>query len=699
MRFNICVLPTSVHTQCFAEVADSIEWALKELEHEVSRGSVVPDATNILFGVRPDEPSIPEGSVIYNGEQVNGDGLWPACAARYRGLTVWDYSAANAARYAAWQLPAPSVVRPGYSPVLDGRIPHKDKTHDVVFFGSSNDRREKILHDLEVAGVSVLRVPFGVYGKERDELLAQARLCINIHYYDSAIFEAVRCSYLAQNGVPVVSELSVSAEAEQWGIDQVHYDDLVEFCCSLLSPDRPAILPNTAAHSMACAKRVSLLDDVRAAVAALEHPAVLEMTHDFASLSPEKQQAYQDAVKATLPPGTEITLSMIVKNEASVIERCLASVKPLLTRWCIVDTGSTDGTQEIIKKFMADLPGQLHERPWKEYDGSRTEAADLARAECKGEGWLLLIDADEQATFSAPPNLADGYDCYNAWITRCEGCTPWARPMFARANKRWYYVLPRHEGLYCHDNGPSCPKPLDEVLVLSSFEGARAKEDGYERFMKDAHVLEKWLAQNHDHFVAPRAVFYIAQSYLTAAHYKEPHDRAALQKATLSYLRRVEMAGFVQETFSACYQAAQCMEELGYPWERTQQTFLRAFSLRTTRAEPLFNIARHYRVEADKERIAGKDASGLYALAELYARRAAAIGPTRDHFPDVDHPTYIWRAKDELATALTWLSGHPEARDLNRHILSYPQLPPEDRKRIEENLAMCERVAPDPGIK
>lgn len=43
-----------------------------------------------------------------------------------------------------------------------------------------------------------------------------------------------------------------------------------------------------------------------------------------------------------------VCLCMIVKNEAPVIRRCLDSVRPLITNWVIVDTGSTDGTQDIM---------------------------------------------------------------------------------------------------------------------------------------------------------------------------------------------------------------------------------------------------------------------------------------------------------------------------------------------------------------
>ena len=61
-----------------------------------------------------------------------------------------------------------------------------------------------------------------------------------------------------------------------------------------------------------------------------------------------------------------ICLNMIVKNEAHVIRRCLDSVRPIVDSWVIVDTGSSDGTQEIVRNWFADIPGELHERPWRD---------------------------------------------------------------------------------------------------------------------------------------------------------------------------------------------------------------------------------------------------------------------------------------------------------------------------------------------
>ncbi len=89
-----------------------------------------------------------------------------------------------------------------------------------------------------------------------------------------------------------------------------------------------------------------------------------------------------------------ICLNMIVKNEAHIIAETLDSVAPHISSWVIVDTGSTDGTQDLIRNHMAGLgiPGELYERPWRNFGHNRTEALHLAQ----GHGdYIWAIDADE----------------------------------------------------------------------------------------------------------------------------------------------------------------------------------------------------------------------------------------------------------------------------------------------------------------
>jgi glycosyltransferase involved in cell wall biosynthesis len=53
-------------------------------------------------------------------------------------------------------------------------------------------------------------------------------------------------------------------------------------------------------------------------------------------------------------PAKSIALCMIVKNEAHVIRRCLDSVLPLVDYLLIVDTGSTDDTQTLVREFLQE---------------------------------------------------------------------------------------------------------------------------------------------------------------------------------------------------------------------------------------------------------------------------------------------------------------------------------------------------------
>src|SRR5689334_12175011 len=83
---------------------------------------------------------------------------------------------------------------------------------------------------------------------------------------------------------------------------------------------------------------------------------------------------------------------MIVRNERTVIRRCLASVLPLIDYWVVVDTGSSDGTPEVVIDCLRDVPGELFRRPWVDFAHNRNEALDYAQG--RGD-YVFVIDADE----------------------------------------------------------------------------------------------------------------------------------------------------------------------------------------------------------------------------------------------------------------------------------------------------------------
>lgn len=84
-----------------------------------------------------------------------------------------------------------------------------------------------------------------------------------------------------------------------------------------------------------------------------------------------------------------LSVSMIVKNESSCLEKCLESVKNA-DEIVIVDTGSTDDTIEIAKKYT-DKVFFGDEYLWRDdFSFSRNQALER----CTGD-WVLSIDADE----------------------------------------------------------------------------------------------------------------------------------------------------------------------------------------------------------------------------------------------------------------------------------------------------------------
>lgn len=136
----------------------------------------------------------------------------------------------------------------------------------------------------------------------------------------------------------------------------------------------------------------------------------------------------------------QVCLFMIVKNEAHVIQRCLESVKSMVHSWCIVDTGSTDGTQRLAQEAMLGIPGALYERPWVDFATNRTESLMLAQA--FKPDYFLTIDADEVA--GGDLQLLGRPMAGNVAVSINEA-NPLPRTVLLRADKKWTYKGRVHE--------------------------------------------------------------------------------------------------------------------------------------------------------------------------------------------------------------------------------------------------------------
>lgn len=83
----------------------------------------------------------------------------------------------------------------------------------------------------------------------------------------------------------------------------------------------------------------------------------------------------------------DLSLCLIVRDEAARLPACLASVRGLGAELVVVDTGSTDGTPDLARAAGATL----RQIPWP-HDFSAARNASLALATGR---WILVLDADE----------------------------------------------------------------------------------------------------------------------------------------------------------------------------------------------------------------------------------------------------------------------------------------------------------------
>ena len=373
-----------------------------------------------------------------------------------------------------------------------------------------------------------------------------------------------------------------------------------------------------------------------------------------------------------------VTLCMIVKDETHIIEQCLKSMAKYIDRYDITDTGSTDGTQDLIKKTMEDLniPGEVHQSDWKGFGdhngktGSRTES--LRNAQKSDADYAWVIDADDymQGNFKYA-DVMDA-DAYAISMGRAE--FGWWRNQIFKLEHDWNYIGVLHEYADCSS------KPREEMnfgkikgdyRVIARTEGARnVGVDPIDKYKRDAETLETALVDEPKN---ERYRFYLAQSYF---------DSQQWEKALDAYEARVELGGWPEEVYYSLLRVAILKGMLERTTEETAQAFLDCFNHRPSRAEPLWFLSRLYRM---------KDKNGI---AYLYARMAAEIPYPEHDILFIQNDVYSWAVLDEVA-ATAFYAGFPEVglQACNK-LLSFDPgiLPIEHKQRIYDNKKAYEQV-------
>ena len=290
--------------------------------------------------------------------------------------------------------------------------------------------------------------------------------------------------------------------------------------------------------------------------------------------------------------------------------------------WVICDTGSTDGTQSIIRNRLAGVPGELHEDTWCDFGHNRS--LSLTRARGKAE-YLLMINADE--TLSLHPALPQRLTA-DAYLIRFEGPTDYALPLLIRGDIEWCFKGVTHE--YLDSPRPATYAHLPSARIRHHFDGGMR----WAKYDRDIRALTQALEEDPTN---SRYMFYLAQSF---------RDVGLGYQALGWYQKRAAAGDGTEEAWYAAYQVARLAEESAAPWVTVLEAYLRAFARRPSRLEPILPIVRHYRQ------------SGQYDLALFFASFHERT-PYPDDILFIERSVYTYEMALEQVLCYELL-GHPD---------------------------------------
>lgn len=365
--------------------------------------------------------------------------------------------------------------------------------------------------------------------------------------------------------------------------------------------------------------------------------------------------------------GQTVCLCMIVKNEEHVIRRCLQSVLPILDHWVIVDTGSTDGTQQAIRSFLQDVPGELFERPWVDFATNRTESLTYAAGRATH---LFVIDADEvleyDTDFELPHLEADAYDL----VVR-SGQLEYYKTQLLRAALPWSYTGVVHEHVTTAE--PHTRERLPCMWTMRIPDGARSQDPL--TYRKDALLLEGAVLREPGN---ARHMFYLAQSYADAGEVDLSIDR---------YRKRVEMGGWPEEVYCALYQIARLQEKKGGDWPPVMEAYLAAYGFHPGRAEPLYRIGMQYQ------------ALRQFRIAHLFFARAISLPYPETDILFVEKAVYEYLLPLEYSVACYYIGQYAESLRVCDGLLQNPTLTPEQVEHIVRNRQFSQDAVPPASVE
>lgn len=287
-----------------------------------------------------------------------------------------------------------------------------------------------------------------------------------------------------------------------------------------------------------------------------------------------------------------LALLMMVKNEHKRLHITLASVVGHVNSIVMFDTGSTDDTIDIAKRFSEQHNIPLHLKQGDFVDFSTSRNVSLAFADEFPEiDFLLLMDTNDELR-GGPELRQFCLENKNVVSTGFLVCQEWFSGQYdkyfnmrlVKAHEGWRYKGVVHEYLcntkYEVGKEPPVAKVPDNIILFQD----RTQDDNKtgHRFHRDKELL---LKEHRDNPTETRTCFYLAQTCACLAH---------IEDAYYYYKVRSGLEGFDEERFQSYLRCGELSERLEHSWADSLGWYMKAFEY-MPRAEPALAIAEHYR--------------------------------------------------------------------------------------------------------
>lgn len=376
-----------------------------------------------------------------------------------------------------------------------------------------------------------------------------------------------------------------------------------------------------------------------------------------------------------------LVVVLMVKNEEDVI---VPTLKPFVDggvdAFYIFDTGSTDKTVEVVTEYLqgSGVRFVVGQEAFIDFAASRNRGLDLALEAFPRCAFMVMPDAEwyiqkaQNLLKFCKDNLNDTEPAYSIHIASED--LDFYTPRLIRTSMGSRFVGKVHEVL---DHCARSKVPADVVFELRpSRYGA---EKSRKRWERDAEILLRgYMANPFD----TRNLFYLAQTHwclgnLEAAYqfYKLrapmtgwdeedylswyrlgliTEELASEEESEDSQLSQATLFSEIAKSFNAqdCgdeFEAKQAIESsLKRTWSEAMGYFLKAFTMRPTRAEPIIHIALHY-LKQDN-----------HAVGYIFALRAAQIPYPENDILMVEKDLYDF-FRWEVLSRCAWYVGEFES--------------------------------------